>query len=380
MLATAIAVAVGPSAATDDAAGAGDPLAAVRRALTAEFDGLLRDPNAYAETVRRQCRGFPEGDLFPYVLPACAYANLALAEKDHAPAARTRMAALIDLARPSVVRRVRPPGGNLSRLTDYGSQAVYLGQFNLALGCWRLAGGDERFAAEHKGISDALHKALVRANGRPLNSYPDMSWPFDTVPCLLSLRLYDRSTGQRRSDEGIARHLKWTQDHATDKATGLPRSRLGADAMAPPRGCVLSWQVCLVRDLDPSYARRMYDQYVKSFWLDHGVVAGFAEWAGGRSQRQDLDSGPVIEGVGAAASTFGLAAAAAMGDADRLARLARQASGGKALLKLLIARDPAARARLTLGGKIDPDSGYYTGLLFGDACLFYAATWRSWAR
>jgi hypothetical protein len=352
-----------------------DPAAASRRLLVQEFDAFLAAPADFELAVRRQCSVFPEGDLFPYILPALAYTNLALEDPAYAPTARGRIAQLIELARPGVEKRA----GKLDALKGYGRQGVYLGQFNLALACYRRVGGDGRYDAAHKTISDALHDALVHQEGLPLSSYPSLSWTFDTIPCLVSLRLYDLRTGTHRSDEAIAQHLKWVEDHATDRATGLPSSRIAektGQPMAEPRGCELSWRIALLADLDAGLAKRMYGSYVKSFWLERGPVEGFAEWPFGKSDKQDADSGPIIMGVGSAATAFGIAAAKAADDPTRHLRLCRQVAGHKAMMKVLIAQNPKDKAKYTCGGRIDPDSSYCTGFLFGDACLFYALSWH----
>jgi hypothetical protein len=54
-----------------------DPLVAVRARLPADFDARLASG---------ECATFPEGDLYPYVLPALAYANLAVSGLDRAAA------------------------------------------------------------------------------------------------------------------------------------------------------------------------------------------------------------------------------------------------------------------------------------------------------
>jgi len=351
--------------------------AAARKLLLAEFEALLAGPGTYEATVRRECRAFPERDLLPYILPALAYTNLGQSDPAFRPKARRRVAQLIDLARPAVARRA----GKLEDLDGYRRQAVYLGQYNLALGGYRLLGGDDRYARQHKAISDALHAGLVRRRGRPLQSYPTYSWTFDTIPCLLSLKLYDRHTRGTRSRQAIARHLQWISDRATHEPTALPYSRVydgTGEGLTLPRGCELSWRIALLADLDADLARRTYANYVKAFWLERPTLAGFAEWPFGRSSRQDFDSGPVVMGIGTTASGFGIAAARAAGDETRRDRLCRQAAHATDVLKLMIARDPRGRGKYTLGGVIDPDGGYRTGFLFGDACLFYAVTWRPW--
>jgi hypothetical protein len=354
--------------------------AALRHALLRQFDTFLQDPNAFAQRVARECRGFPEGDLMTYSLPACAYVQIGLSDSSQRAIATKRVEQLLDLARPGVLKRVKTDDRGLAGISDYQRQATYLGQYNLALGGYRLLGG-KRFSAEHKAISDALHTGLIRSDGGPLASYPYLTWTFDTIPCLVSLRLYDHLAGKPRSAPAIARHLSWLAERATHPATGLPFSQADPNTgkgIAPPRGCELSWRLALMADLDAPAARRLYANYVRSFWLDRTILAGFAEWPGGKDTRQDFDSGPVIMGIGSAATAFGLAAAKAAGDTTRRDRLIHQAAIGRELLKRLIALAPQSAGAYTMSGKIDPDSPYCTGFLFGDACLFYSVTWCRW--
>jgi len=375
----AVALSLGiaePSPAADGS----KPLTALGKKLATQFDALLADPKSYRGRVSRECRRFPEGDIFPYTLPAIAWANLALSDPDRRKDALEHMPGLLDPAIASTAARVKPPGGKLHRLKSYRNHATYLGQLNLALGYYRLIGGDDRYQTINKTISDVLHKALVELKGRPLESFPTYSWTFDTIAALVSLKIYDHNTGKKRSDTVIRRHLDWMCKRAIHKPTGLPYSRINnatGRGTALPRGCDLSWRIALIAHLDAPLARTMYDAYVKTFWIDRRIVSGFAEWPGGRSGKQDADSGPILMGIGMTASGFGLAAANATGDTRRAERLAGQTVGFKTLMRQIIARQPAARTRLTLGGKIDPSSDYITGFLYGDVCLFYAITWQA---
>ena len=243
--------------------------ARVAERLRNRFDRLLADPEGYAAKVRRECREFPEGDLFPFVFPVFAYTDLAVADASNRPLALKQIPNLIDMAVASVTRRVRPPGGRLENLRSFNRHATYLGQLNVALGCYSLVGGDRRYEKIHRAVSDVLHRALVRRSGRPLESLPTLTWPFDTIPCLLSLKLYDRHTSKARSGPIIARHLEWVRTRATDKAMGLPYSRANirtGRSLAPPRGCDLSLRICFLANVDRDEGARLYRNYVKSFF------------------------------------------------------------------------------------------------------------------
>ena len=64
--------------------------------------------------------------------------------------------------------------------------------------------------------------------------------------------------------------------------------------------------------------------------MDRVVLVGFREWAPGVSRRADSDSGPIVNGVGAAATALAIPAARAMGD-DALARRLEATAGAVGL-------------------------------------------------
>jgi len=211
----------------------------VRQLLFQQFSDLLREPEAYRKLIRQECHIFPEGELFGYVLPLFSYAHITLENPRLRDFALSKSADLISLAIPEVERQVSPPGGRLENLRDFNDQATYLGQFNMALGYYRMLGGDGRFDKIHKAVSEALFRALLKNNAFPLNSYPEHSWTFDTVPCLVSLRLCDKATGSKRYESVIKEHLKWMREKGTEPETGLPYSAVSESGkqkivVAPP--------------------------------------------------------------------------------------------------------------------------------------------------
>ncbi|MBN1672354.1 MAG: hypothetical protein JXR37_15040 [Kiritimatiellae bacterium] len=354
-------------------------LAETRDRLVKAFDTQLANPDGYRTCVERECGLFPEGDLFPYIYPALAYVNVALRDPARRPHSAVQAAKLIDVAVMSAARRVRPPRGRLEELTDYKRHATYLGQLNLALGAYALIGDDGRYTALRNRLSYVLHRAMVRGGGRPLVSFPEYAWPFDTIAVLLSLQLYDAKTGIARSGPIIRQHLAWVREHATHPELRLPYSRIDEAAgqgKAWPRGCDLSFRLCLLPHLDKAYARDLYREYVRSFWLEKGVLAGFAEWPNGVTRRQDADSGPIVMGVGLAATGLGLGAAIAAGDQDRVDRLCGQLASIDLIRPLFVAAYQQMAPRD--GGAVPLDDGYVTGFLFGDAMLFYCVTWQPW--
>ena len=336
--------------------------------LREQFDHWLKEPEAYRHRALRECSLFPEGRIYPFAIPALGYGNMGLGDAKQRQHSAAQMQKLIDLLISTVIEDIRPPGGDLNRLAHYQKEGTRLGTLNLTLACYALICDDGRYGGLHDCVSLLLRRALTELSGKPLASYPAYTWYFDTIMALLSLELYDRAHGLAQTGALTAQHFAWLRSHATDPGTGLPVAYQGG----LPRGCDLSMQICLLQQLDSRTAQRLYADYVRHHWVNFGVIAGFREWpkSKGPSSMGDIDSGPLILGIGPTATGVGIGAAKALSDANRLRTLARQ-------LKLLpdFVRRLEKGGQQLFGGSLSVSSQYVTGFLYGDAVLFYAITW-----
>jgi len=376
-------------------AASADPIermtAEVVNRLDEELSRLAQDPEEYARLVAAECRSFPEGDLFPYTLPVLAWAGLA--EGERRPADLARMERLLELAERPVSKRTSAPEGRLERLATYRDQATYLCQLNLALAAFVSAGGTGRFAELHDALSTVILSDLEKAGGKPLNSFPSYTWPFDTVPCLLSLADHAPRPGRNAGSEAASadtaraervretmrRHVAWIEESGLDPDSGVPISRVDPDTLTPteaPRGCDLSWRLALLEPIAPETARTLYERYVKAFWRERFLAAGFAEWPKGREQHEDVDSGPIIAGIGGTATVLGIASAQVFQDQLRLARLVPQIGSAHAA----ISQRSSGSGGTMPGLPVKLRSDRYTGFLYGDVVLFHALTWGRTAR
>jgi hypothetical protein len=149
-----------------------------------------------------------------------------------------------------------------------------------------------------------------------------LRWPADQAATLASLARFERAHGQHLVEEPLARWEAQLQG-SMDEARRLPRSevtgRAGSALMA--RGCAQSFMTRYVAEVDAPLAKTFWAPYVEQYLARHGPLVGFREWPRGIERRADADSGPIVEGVGAAASAFGIAAARAMGEGLLAAQL-----------------------------------------------------------
>lgn len=355
-------------------------LSSIEKRLTSEFDAMLENYNEYEKKVNKECRYFPEGDLFPYVYPALGYLNLCFKNLKYAPQAKQKIQKLINSTIKSVTKKVRPRDGNLNKLFSYKKSATYLGQLNLLLSVYSLVYRDNKYHNLNKHLSLILNKALLNVSGKPLHSYPDYTWPFDTIPVIASLLLYDEAQGTDTYKNIATKHFKWLKTNGSHPLYKLPFSRINPssyEGKEVPRGCDLSLQLCILPQINKKYAKQLYQQYLKYFWIKRGAISGFAEWPNGKSKFQDIDSGPIFMGIGMGATGTGVGAVIAMDDKERMAILASELLTIDLLRPIFL---KIAQNDPTLGKAYPISEKYFTGFLMGDLMLFYCVTWRPWKK
>lgn len=176
----------------------------------------------------------------------------------------------------------------------------------------------------HRALAEDLARRSLADPDRHLPSYPGPKgrWPADQAATLAGLARYDRAHAGSLTAPAFSAWRDRILDRAIDEATQLPWSEVnGRGAGRLPRGCALSYSIRYLAEVDPALARRWWAAYKAHYLVDRGLLVGFREWPPGIERRADVDSGPIVEGVGAAATAFGLQAARAMGDDGLAVRL-----------------------------------------------------------
>ncbi len=178
-----------------------------------------------------------------------------------------------------------------------------------------------------RAMADALANELDRSPFGLLDDYPGQCYPTDVMMAVALIR---------RAGPAVGRDYSAFAERAIRGFEGGRLDRLGlppydADARrgvaGPARGCGLSYAGMSAPYLWPDRARDWFERYEEHFWQERHGLHGFREFPRGASEGSwyfDVDSGPVIGGVGVSASAFGLAAARTMGRFDRAWPLAAQ--------------------------------------------------------
>lgn len=213
---------------------------------------------------------------------------------------------------------------------DLGEHGLYLTHLAIVLG--------ERDQVAPESCDQALHgrvvehlasRSLADPSGVARSSADSGArWPADQAATLFALHLYDEAHHTSWLAAPRARYL------ALLGPTGLPRAELtGIEAGGErPRGSALMYTVRYLRPYASAEARSLWERSVEAGFLDEvGPVLGVREWAPGVDGPEDDDSGPIVGGLGAAATALGRLAAQEVGD-DKTARaLGRTAGIGRML-------------------------------------------------
>jgi hypothetical protein len=204
---------------------------------------------------------------------------------------------------------------------------AYLGYVNLALGMLRIVAPHNRFVGLHDRITDALVRRISLAPKGLIETYPGEAYPADVASVIGSIGLHDRGAGSDHHALLAAWaetfRARWIDPQsgmifqAGDPATGLPRG--------PARASHTALAVYALSFALPDLSRDLFAALQRTQRASFVGFGAIREDAPGKSGSSDIDSGPVVLGVGVSATGFALAGARIHGDRALYTELYRTA-------------------------------------------------------
>lgn len=280
-----------------------------------ECDAIARSVERRLRRGEAEFQGlfYPEGKIFSYSFFGNALISRAVQDEQRRAETVNKLEWVIDrVDRLSyetpfdICQKMTPRGGIIA-----GSQR------NLLRAGYAVLGGKRQdlidsFHTDSKILYDAF---MVSPSGN-LASYPGFpTWPVDNCGALESLRLHDQLYGTKYSG-AIDRWTNWMQAHL-DRTSGMMPAEIGEHDLPiyTPRGCALAWSLALMPSFAPEFAKSQYETYHANWLVPVLGAVGVREWHQGYEGHSDMpETGPVVGGIGAAASGLGIAAARANGD------------------------------------------------------------------
>lgn len=260
---------------------------------------------------------FPEGALFTYLMYGLSCAEMAKVLPDTAATHQHLIAeayrALRAIESPEIKllfpADISPPYG-----TFYSGWTAFLRGTVL-----EALPANKRPVQEVQRLADECNQIAqaVQLSTTPwLQSYRGAAWPADNLAAMAALCIHNRTLSPRYQ-ELVANWLYHMQQH-TDSMGLLPHA---VDAETgktteTARGCSQSLMIRLLMEIDTAFAQQQYNLYRQHFTGSVFGLPGIREYPVGTEGTGDVDSGPVVFGIGSSATIAGLGTAIAIGDME----------------------------------------------------------------
>lgn len=152
-------------------------------------------------------------------------------------------------------------------------------------------------------------------------SYGGSAWPADVMVCMASLAMYD-DLFDNKYDSTIQKWIRQVRER-TDENGMIPHAVVPATGKSedPARGSSQSLMLILLAEIDREFAVQQFQLYKTNFLDTRFGLTGIREYPKGQWKLGDIDSGPLVFGFGAAATTVGIPALTAFGDAENATRV-----------------------------------------------------------
>ena len=227
---------------------------------------------------------------------------------------------LKEIVRRAVHPKVNPFRRKLEGVRNLYKWGYYLEHLNICLGALSRVSLDHQYRALNERVSRHLYENSLRYKNvhADLHARSRMKWPADQAGILYSLWLHDQNCGTSLSMEPITRWFEYMDANAVDESTGLYITEVAGvkKFSGVPRGCALSYLSHYVGRFDPKRAAAIWERYKASFLIRTVVGTGFREYPRDFKHRWTPDSGPILFGLGAAATGIGLNAASTVDDQE----------------------------------------------------------------
>ncbi|MEH0154522.1 hypothetical protein V6R21_10285 [Limibacter armeniacum] len=155
--------------------------------------------------------------------------------------------------------------------------------------------------------SDLIENAISSSQTPYLESYRGQSWPADSYVAMASLANYSRTFGTRY-DKMISLWLENVTERLDAKTGMIPHktnSKTGISTQGA-RGCSMILMLRMLGEIDTKIAREQYGLFSNNFITEILGLPVIREYPKGQTGFGDIDSGPVIFGVGFSATIVGI--------------------------------------------------------------------------
>ncbi len=194
--------------------------------------------------------------------------------------------------------------------------AAYLGYLNLLLSYHRFLEPESGFAALNDRITGALVMRLEKSSILLLETYPGEIYPMDNCAVIASIGLYDRATGRDHKELLKSWSARCREKYRDPKSGLLYQSVTSTGEVSDdPRGSGTTLGLYFLSFSDPDFSKELYDSAKTALFTSAFGFGMMKEYPEGVEGSGDIDSGPILMGVGLASTGFMMAGSRIHGDA-----------------------------------------------------------------
>jgi hypothetical protein len=236
--------------------------------------------------------------------------------------------------------KVNPWRKDITKVTNFNHYGYYLEHLNIILGCYQDV-ADNKYLELNTRVTEYLrHESLSQKNAHArLIPHVKMRWAADQAAIIYSLWLYDRNNGTSYHVEPKIRWTEYMENHGKHPETGMYVTEvMGVKEYSnQPRGCSHAYMCYYMERFDSVHGRQQWDLFKKHMMVDRFFLSGFREYLPGYKGTWSPDSGPIIFGVGVAATGLALKPMKVWGEywQDRMCSVKRTVERGMALCSFL---------------------------------------------
>ena len=214
---------------------------------------------------------------------------------------------------------VRPWKTPISADISFGGHGYFLEHLNIILGCFQEI-VDDRHAALNRRISEHLIAISLEHPLRHARLLPNvkMRWSADQAAVLYSVWLFDQNNQTTLHEKAAREWLHIMETKLTHEPTDLFRTEaLGVKRYSKqPRGCSSAYMIYYMSHFAPDHAALQWEKFKAAMLARSCGMTGFREYLPDFAGKWTPDSGPIVAGIGVAASALAIKAAGAIGDTE----------------------------------------------------------------
>lgn len=247
---------------------------------------------------------FPEGFVFVNALYGLAWCELSLVDtEDSILKRRAYREALYafnninsDIAKLNFPDNLNPENGIF-----YNGWRNYL--LSKILCVDTVCNDSKQYISIFQNNSEIISKSLETSDCPYLESYNQQSWPADMFVAMASLRNYDKIFGQKYQSQ-ITDWLKKVKERFDPNTNMIPHKVDSENGTVKfgSRGCSMALSLRMLVEIDSVFARTQFNIFDSLFTDKTFGLPSIREYPKGTNGFGDIDSGPVIFGVGFSAT------------------------------------------------------------------------------